>query len=205
MRKTIRSVVLLAALAALSGCASFRSEVPGAAAAWPQAPDERASIAFTVEGDTVLNGSHDEMPARGKDKWREVTRRAYEESGLFGSVRRGEADTDYTAEIHVTNEGEFNQALAFISGFTFLVVPAKATDLLIVRTTFRDREGEIVGEIEKRSTMDSWIHLVMIPVMPFKFPFVEATKAMYDVQKATLIEADRQNIFESGPALAQDG
>lgn len=205
MAKAKRLAVLLCAGAMMTGCASFR-DGPTMAGEWPAGDGgPPATISYAVNGETVLNGARKDLPPGALEKWHEAVAQAYGDSGLFGEVREGFHETDYRAEIEVRNEGRFNQVLAFICGFSFFVIPAKSTDEFIVETTFRNAANEVVGTVQSHAAMDTWIHLLLIPVMPFKFPFAEAPKAMYDVQKSTLLEAERRGFFEGGPAVAKGG
>lgn len=203
MTRVIRVAALLATVAAMSGCASFRDEVPDAGAAWSRAGDNRPTVGIAIDGETSMNGRTRDMPTAGIDKWRDVTRRVYRESGLFSAVREGIDGTDLRVNIRVLNQGKGNFVLAFISGFTFFLVPAKAEDVMIVDATFRDRDGETLGSVQRRTSMDTWFHLFMIPLMPFKFPFAEIGQAMYDVQKSVLIDANRRGLLE--PVSADGG
>jgi hypothetical protein len=186
---------LLATISVLAtSCASFRGDALRGPESLQASPQPK-SVRVVLTGRTSMNGKAADAPPMLLTGWSKGALEAYSKSALFSSVEAGPGEADLRAEISIENTGEGSFVLAFLSGFTFLVIPARAVDRIAVRTQFVDRSGKVLGTYEKQGEMRTWFHLFMIPVMPFKFPAPVANGMFSDLHRSTLDEALKAGIL----------
>lgn len=193
MTRPIALVALLGLL--LPACASFQGDRLGAVPQVPT-PDEKPTVSVAVFGEGRLNGEKRDLPTSALERFKEATREAYEGSGFFSDVRMGLEESDLRAEVKITNSGNPNYGLAFLSGFTLLLIPAKATDVFDVETAFKDRSGETIAEFSRTEEMDTWIELFLIFAAPFAWPGSVLHDTLVDVNDAVLHDAAEAGTFE---------
>jgi hypothetical protein len=181
----------LSLLVTLCGCATFRSgecEVESWTAASPQRTLDK-SISVLVAGEASFNGKEAEVTSKILNVWREQTVRAYRDSGLFTSVTSAPSGTDLRAEIKIEDRGEGSLAMAFLTGLTLYLIPSKASDALTTTTVFRDQEGKELSRHSKSESIVLWQQLFMLFAMPANNPFSTTKDVIYDLNRATLVEA----------------
>jgi hypothetical protein len=149
----------------------------------------KQSISLLVTGEGSVNGAKQDSPQRMIEAWQEAAARAYKDSGLFSDVKIDAAETDLRAEIHVIDRGEGNAALAFLSGFTMTLIPAKGEDEFTVKTTLKNKAGQELGTFTKKETLILWIQFFLIFIMPFNWPNTVGADMLYDLHRATINEA----------------
>ncbi len=154
------------------------------------------TLLINVKQKVTINGSPREMNAKSEENARERFAKICKESFLFKEVKTGLDTGDIKLTIESENTGEANQFLAFLSGLSLLIIPAYAQDDIQIKYSFRDKKDTVIKEYKRRVTFNTWIHLFMIPLMPFKFPVAEIGSAMEAVTKSVLDEADRDGILK---------
>lgn len=154
------------------------------------------SLLVNVRQRVTINGTLSDVSAKGEENAR--NRYAYfcRESGLFKEVKTGLDVADMKLLIESDNNGEANRLLAFLSGLTLFLIPAYAQDDLNLNFSFRDKNDTIIKEYKRRVTFNTWIHLILIPLMPFKFPIVEVNDGVESITRSILDEANRDGIFK---------
>jgi len=179
------------------GCASFRSGAVPPTQPWPPAAAaSKKSISLVLAGSaTQNNGTPIDPPPGMVSKWRTWTEAAYRDSALFSAVLAEDLPSDVRAEVRITDTGEGSQGLAFISGLTLTLIPAKATDTITLHTEFKSSKGELLATIEKSDSLHTWIQLFMVFVMPFHWPASEAGSLFTELNRATLAEAHAQGVI----------
>ncbi|MGH0029689.1 MAG: hypothetical protein ACQGVC_07855 [Myxococcota bacterium] len=203
----IHSVRLAFALGLVSlqvACASFpagkleRREVAGSSSG------KSISVIFT--GSVEMNGqAHDANPTM-LEVWQTQTLKAYQDSDAFATVRSGLYESDLRADVELLNTGEPNVGLAFLSGLTLTLIPAKASDHMRVTTRFSDLEGNLLAEIVKEETINTWIQLFLVFLTPSNFPNGVVEQVVRDLSTATIAEAVEQGVFDgSGGSLSGGG
>ena len=185
---------LLAFFAA--GCASFRGgEIPETKPWPPASPAAKKTLSLAVTGSTLLNNTPGDASPQMLTKWREFTEQAYKESSQFSAVLPETAAADIKAEVKIVNSGNPNLGLAFISGLTLTLIPAKATDYFTVHTDFKNSRGDVLASIEKKDHMDTWIELFLIVVTPFNWPNSVAGDVLTDISRSTIADAHEKGVF----------
>ncbi|WP_165675447.1 hypothetical protein [Metapseudomonas otitidis] len=195
MTRLLRISALFLGLALLTGCAGFRSGETADLGAWPAAKEQKPSMRYVVEGQIRMNDADSTAAPAVVKSWSDIVGKAYKESNLFSSVNEGFGDADITAEVKVTSDGHGSMALAFISGFTFAVIPATAEEHVITETIYRDRSGQELARLSKQDGVRTWFQILLLPGAFIANPFTQLNQVHYDNNKATILEASKQGIF----------
>ncbi|WP_236210809.1 hypothetical protein [Metapseudomonas otitidis] len=195
MTRLLRISALFLGLALLTGCAGFRSGETADLGAWPAAKEQKPSLRYVVEGQIRMNDADSTAAPAVVKSWSDIVGKAYQESNLFSSVNEGFGDADITAEVKVTSDGHGSMALAFISGFTFAVIPATAEEHVITETIYRDRSGQELARLSKQDGVRIWFQILLLPGAFIANPFTQLNQVHYDNNKATILEASRKGIF----------
>ena len=77
---------------------------------------------------------------------------------------------DYHLTLQIRDDGSPNVGLAILSGFTFLVFPAWASDDYDIVATLQARTGQVVGTYHLQQSQTMFMELLMIFGMPFASP-----------------------------------
>jgi hypothetical protein len=178
------------------GCASFRAGAPSAEGPPVSSVDWKPSVSVVVGGEGRIGGKERDLPPKALELFRELTKRAYEESERFSEVRIGLDESDVRAEVEIINRGIANQGLAFLSGFTLLLLPAKATDSFTVETRFTGRDGNELGRFERSEAVTTWFQLFLIFATPFAWPSTVVSDVIVDLNRAVLGDAAANRVFE---------
>lgn len=183
-------IIGFAFVSSLSGCAAFRGGGTEAPRSWPTSKTaDRQSISLLVSGEALINGEMRDVPQQAIAAWEHVAEKAYRESGVFSDVRIGAADTDLRAEIHMLDRGEASMAMALLSGLTLTLIPTKAEDEMVMKTTLRNKAGRQLGVYEGKETVSTWIQFFLIFMMPFYSPGSVVQEVIYDLNRATINQA----------------
>jgi hypothetical protein len=194
----LRALVALLVAFTSVACASFRGgEVPPTQP-WPPAAAGAAKKSVSMilaSGSTEVNGKTVDAPPNMVANWQQWTEATYRDSALFSAVVDPTFPSDLRSEVRVVDTGNANPALAFISGLTLTLLPAKASDRVTLHTEFKNAKGELLATIEKSESLDTWIQLFLVFAMPFHLPKSEVRELFAELNRATLAEAHAQGII----------
>lgn len=162
----------LALALSLAGCASFTKdevapvELPSMAS-YANKPNVYVDFDF-YQGDPE-NSKANEVP-QARDMLKPELKRAFNESGLFGRVTFDEFEKqpgDYKLRLkvynHAPNGGQL--VLAFISGFTFTIIPAVATDQYTMSLETVDERGQSLGKNSNHDAVNTWMGIWFLPLV----------------------------------------
>ncbi len=190
------NLLILSLLVFVSGCAAFREEVNPPITKWPpEISQKNKSITVQVSGNAIMNDEQKDVNVRFLEKWRAEVIRAYESSGLFSAVKSGSEQSDIYADVKITDKGQGSMGLAVLTGLTLYLVPSKAQDCFIVRTTYKNNEGTTLGVVEKSECINFWQQLFLFPVMFTNFPGSVAKDVLFDLNRHTILEANTKGTF----------
>jgi hypothetical protein len=165
-------VFLICAVALLSGCASFRNYELAEVGKLPDVSQFNNKPSVFVESHFYRGepGSRGAEVLAVKDKIQEIIRKSLDESALFSKHSFNDADkaaSDYIIKVDIYNHG--NSGLAaiagFISGLTFGLIPAAATDNYTLLVKLCDKSGTVMSEATNKDSITTWIGLWFIPAM----------------------------------------
>jgi len=156
----------------LGGCASFtKDEVAPvdlpSMASYTTKPNVYVDFDF-LQGDPT-NSKANEMP-QARDMLKPELKRAFNESGLFGRVTFDEFEKqpgDYSLRLKVYNHapGGGQMVLAFISGLTFTIIPALATDQYTMSLETLDDRGQSLGKTSNHDAINTWMGIWFLPLV----------------------------------------
>lgn len=162
----------LALVLGLSGCASFtKDEVAPVTlpsmASYTNKPN--VYVDFDFYQGAPNSSTAIEVP-QARDQFKAQLEKTLNDSGLFGRVTLDEFQKqpgDYNLRLKVYNHppGGGQMVWAFISGFTFTVLPALATDQYTMSLEAQDGQGQALNTSSNHDAINTWMGIWFIPLM----------------------------------------
>ena len=162
----------LALVLGLSGCASFtKDEVAPVTlpsmASYTNKPN--VYVDFDFYQGAPNSSTAIEVP-QARDQFKAQLEKTLNDSGLFGRVTLDEFQKqpgDYNLRLKVYNHppGGGQMVWAFISGFTFTVLPALATDQYTMSLEAQDGQGQALNASSNHDAINTWMGIWFIPLM----------------------------------------
>ena len=156
----------------MGGCASFtKDEVAPVTlpskASYANKPNVYVDFKF-YQGEPT-NAAATEFP-QARDMLKPQLQKVLTDSGLFGRVTLDEFQKqpgDYSLRLKVYNHppGGGQLALAFISGFTFTIIPALGTDQYTMKLESVDPQGQALSTGTNHDSINTWMGIWFIPLM----------------------------------------
>lgn len=72
------------------------------------------------------------------------------------------------------------------------MIPTVAHNRLVLETVYKDRDGKVLGRIEKSETVTTWMQLLLVFALPFN---QSAEGIIQHLTQSTLEEAVRQKLI----------
>lgn len=188
---------ILSLLLILVSCAGWRLEETERVGKYPSDVEvvEKIKLNFVVEKfDHFYNGELKESSLSQTKKLEmiEDIKMAYLDSGLFILE---EKSPELTVKINIKSEGSGSMNRAILTYATFFLVPSSSETKYTVESKFIDRDGDLLGSIEKSDTVVKWQQLFMIFAMPFKYPHFALSDTLVDLNRSTIVQAFRDGYF----------
>ena len=168
----IGKILGLSLMLALTGCASFtKDEV--AAVDMPSmsgyANKPNVYVSFTFYQGEPQSASAVEVP-QAREMLKPQLQKVLSDSGLFGRVTLDEFQKqpgDYNLRLKVYNHPPSGgqTVMAFISGLTFTLIPAMATDQYTMSLEALDPQGQAVGSSSNHDGINTWMGIWFVPLM----------------------------------------
>ncbi len=165
-------VFLICAVAVFSGCASFRNNELAEVGKLPDVSQFSNKPSVYVESHFYRGepGSGGSEVLAAKAKMQEIIGKSLDESALFSKHSFNEADkaaSDYIINVDIYNHGHTGLAAVagFISGLTFGVIPAAATDNYTLQVKLSDKSGAVMSDATNKDSITTWIGIWFIPAM----------------------------------------
>lgn len=162
----------LALMLGLSGCASFTKDevapvtLPSMAS---YANKPNVYVDFDFYQGTPNSAAAIETP-QARDMLKPQLQKVLSDSGLFGRITLDEFQKqpdDYNLRLKVYNHPPSGgqMVMGFISGFTFTVIPAMATDQYTMSLEALDQQGQAISDTSNHDAINTWIGIWFIPLM----------------------------------------
>ena len=179
----------------LSGCATFRDGPNPPITKWPPEDGSNKTIAIQVKisAKAIMNNLQWDVLVLFPERWRKEVIRAYETAGLFSAVKPSSEMADIRAEVDIIGKRVASIGLAFLSWITMSIIPIDVREGFIVKTTYKDKNGNILGSFEKSEFSTTWVQLFLLPVTPFQF--LVAKDMLFDLNRNTILEAHGKGIY----------
>jgi len=189
-----RSAALCLLLA--TGCFAYRDGKLPRGGGFSAGERGTKTIAVSVKAERKVRGLMGDFPEPLRESWIEATLQAYRDCGVFSDVRRGiGGDTDLRASIEIEDNVEASRPFTYLSAMSFFLLPSRSRDELSVRTTYRDRSGEVVGDFRSREAVVTWFQLFLLPLTPFADRDSVVEKTLRDLTLATTRRARNKGVF----------
>ena len=195
MKGLIKHSLVLAAVL-LTGCVSYSQHELPAVQPWPptaNAPQVKPTAYVRTTALNHVNGGPGNASA-GKPAalWEKAVADAYRQSERFSRVSTDKVDSDIYVDATLHNNEEYSPVSAFITGFTFFIIPTTAKNIFTLETVFKDKDGKELGRVKKSESVRSWMHLVLIVGIPFQADTREVVEAL---TRSTLDEAVQRKLL----------
>ena len=162
--------LLVLAFASIAGCATFPGKVLPEVTSFPVATN-KPSVNVTLSFRQNTNGQPNNIGEKtGELKLQKKVIERFEKSGLYSSVSAVDQNSDFTVTTSVIDEGSGSIGLAFLSGFTFCLIPSSATDTYKVTAVVKKNKTDVEKTIELEDSTTTWFQIFLLPLLPFKFP-----------------------------------
>ena len=84
--------------------------------------------------------------------WRRTCWKPIKESVQFKNVTTDKLDSNLYVTSTLTNNEQGNIASAWLTRFTFFVIPTTFSNTFTLETVFKDQEGNVLGKIVKQES-----------------------------------------------------
>ncbi|AZD01618.1 MULTISPECIES: hypothetical protein [Pseudomonas] len=168
----IGKILGLSLMLALTGCASFTKDEVATVdlpsmSSYANKPNVYVSFNF-YQGEPQ-SASAVEVP-QARDMLKPQLQKILSDSGLFGRVTLDEFQKqpgDYNLRLKVYNHppGGGQMVMAFISGFTFTIIPTMATDQYTMSLEALDPQGQAVSSSSNHDGINTWMGIWFVPLM----------------------------------------
>lgn len=191
--KAVFTALLAAALLSLTGCLSYSHHDLAQVEQWPLTASVQPTQSAYVKVDSQYL-FNDQTRAGGFNQanLEKLVVTQYQDSKRFSNVTTAKQKADIYISVRVSNHERGSLASAFITGFTLFVIPGKFSNELSMETTFKDGDGKVLGRIEKRETITTWMQLLLIVAVPFN---ESIDPILNQLTQSSLEEAARQKLI----------
>ncbi|WP_440905853.1 hypothetical protein ACMZOO_06265 [Catenovulum sp. SX2] len=166
-----RLIIIITALV-ISGCASFPGEKLAKVESLPDVSSykQKPKVVIDLKLFSGKPGTENAIEiAQAQPELQRITSKVIDDAQLFADVSYdsfAQADADYVIKLHLYNHGDQGAAavMGFLSGFTFGVIPAAATDKYTLQAeVFQNKQS--LTTLENNDEMTTWIGIWFIPMM----------------------------------------
>ncbi len=189
----ILTVFLATLLLNLTGCATYSHNEFTPAKQWPPAASaaDKPSVYLKVAGEHQFNGKPTGA-GFNQAKLAELVQREYQGSQQFGRIALDQQASDLYVSVQVINQERGSTVGAFITGFTFFVIPGKYSNTLTMETVVKDEQGALLGKVVKRETTTTWMQLLLILALPFN---ESADNVLTQLARSSIEEAVQKGLI----------
>jgi len=193
-------LVFAVALAATSGCASFRRDVRDLGS-WPPAPAVKPAVRVAVVMAVTVDGTSHPMSVNQAERASSHVVRVFRESGLFSNVEaapEGSAPapaSDLAVEIRVASTTEPLFGSTVLTFFTAFAIPSAYDTHLVSTSTFRDGSGQTLAVIEESASTRTVEHVTLLPFSIFTYPIPVYWRTFDHLQRLTLESARSRGVL----------
>jgi len=181
----------------LYNCALFREglQAPKSGTIEVTKPASK-TLSINVSGIVVENGGNPQsMQSMFLKPWQDVSLEEGKASSLFTSVVSGEPKSDFILDLEVREDSSANIALALVTGLTLYLFPSSASAEITLKGTFK-KAGKEVGTVIRKEKVTFWQQILLIFVLPFKFPGNVMNDIRHDMVFDIYKEANQKAFFK---------
>jgi hypothetical protein len=191
--KQLLTTLLACALLTLTGCISYSNHDLAPVKQWPPADalTHKQSAFIKVDTQVLFNGKNraSNVNQAALDN---LILQQYQDSQRFSDTTLSKQTSDLYINVRISNNERGNMVSAFITGFTLFIIPGKYSNEITMETVFKDGTGKVLGRIEKRETITTWMQLLLIVAVPFN---ARLDDVIIQLTQSSLEEAARQKLI----------
>jgi hypothetical protein len=188
------NTLLVLLVLTLPGCASYSQHNLAPVEAWPP-----TAAAETVKPNayvrfTALHLFNGEQTNGGVDAagWQKILLDNYSNSQRFQRVTTDKVDSDVYVYATLRNYEQGSQFSAILTGASLFLIPTAFQNTLTLETVYKDRDGKVLGRVEKSETITTWMQLFLVVALPFRQSDDEIIKHL---SQSSLEEAVKQKLI----------
>jgi hypothetical protein len=191
--KQLLTTLLACALLTLTGCISYSNHDLAPLKQWPPAdPLTHKQSAFIKVDTQVLFNGKNRASNVNQAALDNLILQQYQDSQRFSDTTLSKQTSDLYINVRISNNELGNMVSAFITGFTLFIIPGKYSNEITMETVFKDGTGKVLGRIEKRETITTWMQLLLIVAVPFN---ARLDDVIIQLTQSSLEEAARQKLI----------
>lgn len=192
MNKYLLTLLLLVS-STLTGCISYSQHELAPVDQWPpmQARQDKPSAYLHVTTQQQFNGELSGGVGNAALVEQHMLE-TFKESGQFKNVTTDKVDSNLYVTSTLTNNEQGNIASAWLTGFTFFVIPTTFSNTFTLETVFKDREGNLLGKIVKQESTRTWMQILLIVGLPFN---ERGDAVLKQLTQSTLDEAVKRKLI----------
>ncbi|UVM52629.1 MULTISPECIES: hypothetical protein [unclassified Pseudomonas] len=186
-------VLLLLVSSTLTGCISYSQHELAPVDQWPpaQARQDKPSAYLHVTTQQQFNGELSGGVGNAALVEQNMLE-TFKASGQFKNVTTDKVDSNLYVTSTLTNNEQGNIASAWLTGFTFFVIPTTFSNTFTLETVFKDREGNLLGKIVKQESTRTWMQILLIVGLPFN---ERGDAVLKHLTQSTLDEAVKRKLI----------
>lgn len=192
--KYFKHFFLVVSLCFLTACASFQGGDLKPVRDLPKT-DDKPSAQVLFDYKAIINDRPQSSEKR-KNRYHQQFITSLRKTDIFGEVGKYVDEPDLTIDLSLINDGSFSQFGAFLSGATLTVIPGRATDRFMLNATITNQEGK-KWSIHLEERMNTWIHITLLPVAPFKWPGTVAKNIQENIARNLSQKMIEKNIISA--------
>ena len=196
LKPTVTYLIILAACALLTGCASFKRhnlpEIGDLPSPVPGADKPTATYEFSSEVDLMGKRPHRENIRSILDaEFVEVLR----ESGYFATIEKGTDGKKLAINVHLVNSGNPTAMVpAVITGLSLYTIPSWATDKFEILCKVKSANGkQYEYTLEDSSTLVQWLPMAL--AFPFNMPNKVPVEVRKNIYKNLIIKMQKDGLL----------
>jgi hypothetical protein len=192
MKRTLKALLLLVGVS-LTGCVSYSQHDLPVVQNWPLPNKDvtvkpTAYLRFTALH--TMNGQQTNGGVSGS--WEKVWVDSYNKSERFQRVTTDKVDSDVYVYATLRNQETGSVASAILTGATLYIIPTTFDNKLTLETVYKDRDGKVLGRIEKSETVTTWLQLLLVFAAPFN---PSSDGVIQHLTQSSLEEAVKQKLI----------
>ena len=158
------------------GCAAFAGKQLPKVKTFPAISGTKPTVQVQLRFKQYMNGKPISFGAKMAEKgMQNKIVQVFKKSGVFTNAAADLRNPDLDVKVDLTDEGEANMGMAFLTGLTLFIIPSKAVDTYKLCATVMDASGKQVGSYQLQDSVTQWQQILLLPLLPFKMTPIVAS------------------------------
>jgi len=193
MNHSLKTLLLLLCVV-LPGCVSYSQHELAPVEAWPPVAKVEAAKPSVYVRFTAFHLFNGQQTNGGVNVsgWEKILVDNFNQSDRFKQVTTEKLDSDVYVYATLRNQEKGSMFGAIVTGATFFVIPGTFDNTFALETVYKDRDGKVLGRIEKSETVTTWMQLFLIVALPFQQSPDEIVKQL---SQSSLEEAVKRKLI----------